>query len=313
MRHLYKYLDKHYSGLEKFKDDEIINRILSIVTPELKDIYNFVKNIPIFEFIEKEENVFYSFLDKDTLYQLYLYCFYSMMEYYIQIIDDEDLIVQHVYIHKSNKREQIEESKDPSNYIVSSNNNIDEDNVDRIGLLDEVQIYTGQKEELSKKIASLLLSFLEIEKTNKETINYNYKDIMKKVNRSREREKQNMIKNLEQLSIEERKIEDRFKAYRLEKWNVGQQKGLIKYDANVYEREMNELIAQISNEMGDNNIDASNYQAYESMGISIEDLERMQQQNQIQETSEETNNIGDLGEHFMDGQYYEDEIENDLE
>ena len=313
MKHLYKYLDKHYSGLEKFKDDEIINRILSIVTPELKDMYKFVKNIPVFEFIEKEENIFYSFIDKETLYQLYLYCFYSMMEYYIQIIDDEDLVVQHVYIHKSNKRKQIEESKDPSNYIVSSNNNIDENNVDRIGLLDEVQIYTGQKEELSKKIASLLLSFLEIEKTNKETINYNYKDIMKKVSRSREREKQNMIKNLEQLSIEERKIEDKFKAYRLEKWNVGQQKGLIQYDANVYEREMNELIAQISNEMGDNNLDPSNYEAYESMGISIEDLERMQQQNQIQETSEETNNIADLGEHFMDGQYYEDEIENDLE
>ena len=236
-----------------------------------------------------------------------------MMEYYIQIIDDEDLVVQHVYIHKSNKRKQIEESKDPSNYIVSSNNNIDENNVDRIGLLDEVQIYTGQKEELSKKIASLLLTFLEIEKTNKETINYNYKDIMKKVNRSKEREKQNMIKNLEQLSIEERKIEDKFKAYRLEKWNVGQQKGLIQYDANVYEREMNELIAQISNEMGDNNLDPSNYEAYESMGISTEDLERMQQQNQIQETNEETNNIADLGEHFMDGQYYEDEIENDLE
>ena len=52
--------------------------------------------------------------------------------------------------------------------------------------------------------------------------------ILKKVNRAKEREKQNMISKLEQMSKEERKVEDKFKQYRLDKWNVGQQVALIR-------------------------------------------------------------------------------------
>ena len=73
-------------------------------------------------------------------------------------------------------------------------------NMDRIENLDEVLIYTGQKEELNKKIASFMLTVLQIEKHNKDTVNLSYENIMKKVNRAREREKQNMISKLQQMS-----------------------------------------------------------------------------------------------------------------
>ena len=308
--HLHKFMDKHYSGLEKFKEDAIIIQLLRLAGEDLKDVFNFFKHIPIFQSLEKGENVFYSFIDDETLNELYLYSFYSMLEYFIQTIDNEDLIIQFTNIDKNSRREQIAENRNPSNTIESTNNNVNEENLDHVEMLDEVQIYTGQKEELNKKVANLLLSFLEIEKKNKETVNMNYQDIMKKVNRAKEREKQVKIKELGDLSIEERKIEDKFKAYRLEKWNIGQQKGLIEYDANVYQREMNDIITQITAEMG---TDMSNFETYEAMGIYVEDLENMQRQRQMEESNEEANNIEGLGEHFMDGQYYEDEIENDFE
>lgn len=139
-----------------------------------------------------------------------------------------------------------------------------------------------------------------------------YENIMKKVNRAKEREKQNMISKLEQMSKEERKVEDKFKQYRLDKWNVGQQVALIRYDKNVYDREVNELIEQVTNEVGGNLIDVNQYDGYENMGVFLEDLEQHELEMRNEEEVAERNDISNLGEHFMDGQYYEEDIENDL-
>ena len=158
-----------------------------------------------------------------------------------------------------------------------------------------------------------MLSILQIEKNNKDTVNLSYENIMKKVNRAREREKQNIISKLQQMSQEERKVEDKFKRYRLDKWNVGQQKGLIVYDKNVYEREVNELIEQVAQEVGGNLMDVNQYEGYEQMEVFIEDIEQEEENNRIQEDNNELADFQNLGEHFMDGQYYEEDIENDFE
>ena len=101
--------------------------------------------------------------------------------------------------------------------------------------------------------------------------------------------------------------------YRLDKWNVGQQKGLIVYDKNVYEREVNELIEQVAQEVGGNLMDVNQYEGYEQMEVFIEDIEQEEENNRIQEDNNELADFQNLGEHFMDGQYYEEDIENDFE
>ena len=237
---------------------------------------------------------------------------YCLIEYFILTTDNEDLLIQQTHIQRDQAREQIEEVRDPANYIESYNSQVNEDNLERTNNLDEVLIYTGRKEELNKKIANYLKAVLSIEKTNKETINMSYENIMKKVNRAKEREKQNMISKLEQMSKEERKVEDKFKQYRLDKWNVGQQVALIRYDKNVYDREVNELIEQVTNEVGGNLIDVNQYDGYENMGVFLEDLEQHELEMRNEEEVAERNDISNLGEHFMDGQYYEEDIENDL-
>ena len=118
---------------------------MRLVGEDLKDVFNFFKHIPIFQSLEKGENVFYSFIDDETLNELYLYSFYSMLEYFIQTIDNEDLIIQFTNIDKNSRREQIAENRNPSNTIESTNNNVNEENLDHVEMLDEVQIYTGQK------------------------------------------------------------------------------------------------------------------------------------------------------------------------
>lgn len=68
---------------------------------------------------------------------------------------------------------------------------------------------------------------------------------------AKEREKKGFMDYLGEMSIENRKAEKLMKKYRLGKWNVGQQgqKRGFKYDKETYERERNELIAQMSNDI----------------------------------------------------------------
>ena len=311
--HLYNYFQKHYVGLEIFKDDTILLKLLELIGDDLKDTYKFVEHIPIYKPIVKDDISFYSFLKDETYNQLYVYIFYCVLENFIISIENEDLIIKQTYLQKENAQQQIMENKDASNYIEAENSLTEEMNMDRIENLDEVLIYTGQKEELNKKIAAYMLSILQIEKNNKDTVNLSYENIMKKVNRAREREKQNIISKLQQMSKEERKVEDKFKMYRLDKWNVGQQKGLIVYDKNVYEREVNELIEQVAQEVGGNLMDVNQYEGYEQMEVFIEDIEQEEENNRIQEDNNELADFQNLGEHFMDGQYYEEDIENDFE
>ena len=44
----------------------------------------------------------------------------------------------------------------------------------------------------------------------------------------------------------------------------------------------------------------------------LEDLEQHELEMRNEEEVAERNDISNLGEHFMDGQYYEEDIENDL-
>uniref|UniRef100_A0A6C0ISH3 Uncharacterized protein n=1 Tax=viral metagenome TaxID=1070528 RepID=A0A6C0ISH3_9ZZZZ len=311
--HIENYLKKHFSGLEQFKNDTIILKLLELVQPELRDVMMFIRHLPIYSEIVKKEGSYYSFLHKDTYKQLYLYTFYSVLEFLILSIDHDDLIIRQTNIQRNQAKEVIEENRDPSTYIEAANTMINEENEGAMANLDEVLIYTGQKEELRKKISNYIVATLNIDKNTKETVNMSYESIMKKVNRAREREKQNKITKLGELSIEERKVENKFKKYRLEKWNIGQQKALVDYNKNMYDREVNELLEQVTNEIGGNLLNVNQYDGYENMEVFIEDLDNQEQHNNDADADAEYNNIQDLGEHFMDGQYYEEDIENDFE
>ena len=48
------------------------------------------------------------------------------------------------------------------------------------------------------------------------------------------------------MAIDERRVENKMKEYRLGRWNVGQQKGLVQYDPDTYDRERQELFAEIT-------------------------------------------------------------------
>ena len=80
-------------------------------------------------------------------------------------------------------------------------------------------------------------NFLEIICNDKKSINLNYTQLMEKVTRSTEKEKDMIVDFLTNLTDEQREVENIFKNFRLGDWSVGLQKGFREYDPDTYDKE----------------------------------------------------------------------------
>ena len=108
-------------------------------------------------------------------------------------------------------------------------------------LLQEVDVVEGETMEHDQIVASFLFTSLSILEKQKTLININYDDVMKKVSRSRDKEKTKITTDFKELSRDERAVETMFKNLKLEKWSKGLQKGVTQYVQETYDEERKQL------------------------------------------------------------------------
>jgi len=210
---------------------------------------------------------------------IYMYLWYSTLYEYIAAASNPDFLRTDIEEKKSLRRQKIIDSSDASAQIIG----MDTDESD----LQEIDIRIGNSEELKVRVAKLLLTFLEIEQGNKKYI-LSYDEIAKKIRKEKNIEKQNIIQYLGNMDKEERQIEDQFKRYKMGRWNVGLQKGLVEYDKKTYDRETTDIV-------GD---------------IDIEAIEEMENMEADEAEDNEAMDISNLDEDYRDGDYYgEDDAE----
>jgi hypothetical protein len=320
---LYTIIRNYYKNMEEFKGDTVISRLLMEVSTRLIDLNLFTQNIPIITPIQKNSVTFHSLFDKRTIYALLLYCFYSVLCEYIYAADEPDLLRIDVENFKQVRREKIYENGLESNQISAQINTLDENFYDNFDDLNEQQILLGNQDELKQRVCKLLLGFIDIEQANKKTVNFSYSDIKYYVTRSKNKEKMRIVKNLGDLSIEERRVEDMMKNYKLGKWNVGMQKGLIKYDEYTTERERENLMGYLMQDATTGFMDDYTELLFDNYKIplmkpqeemnGVEDLEKFDEQETENFYDREAYGIENLGEDYADGEYYEEDLENDFD
>lgn len=307
------FLNKYHSKIETFRGDVTIIRILQEVSAQLVDMNLFIKSIPVQTDIqreivnekgEKQVISFYSLFGKETLYLLFNYCLYTLLCEYINISDEPNIVRAENQEAKMKRREHNAAVMDvPANMGAIASTD-DDSNV-----LTEVQIYTDTENvDLKTKVASLLHAYLQVEMNNKKETNYSYADVMKKVNMAKEREKKGFIDYLGNMSIENRKAEDLMKKYRLGKWNVGQQRGLVYYDKDTYTRERGEMLAQLTEDVAGNVHDVVN-----EMRREIYDIEKEDEADANNVEDMEAMDIHGLGDDYADGVYYEEDRAEEYE
>ena len=131
-------------------------------------------NIPIHTEIVKDidenKQTFHSIFDKSTIYELYSYCFYSIIYEYIVLANDTNLLIADVQISKMERRQEIDDENDISTTLYSEGAELNENNAEMNNTLEEINIQTGNLLELKERVASLLTAFINIEIKNKKFI-----------------------------------------------------------------------------------------------------------------------------------------------
>ena len=310
-----KFLHKYHRNIESFSDDQTLGNILQQIVYQTADMNGFLKLIPlqtdiqreiINESGEKQILSFYSVFGKETIYLLFTHCFYLLLCNYINLSDEPNIIRTDKQLSKTRNREHQTELNDSALHLGAISQTTDD-----IDDISEIQIYTDtQNIDLKTRTASLLYAFLQIEMSNKKETNYTYDDVRKKVNMAKEREKKSFVDYLgvDNMTDESRKAEVLMKKYRLGRWNIGQQRGLVHYDKDTYTRERNEMLAQLNEDVAGNVHEVVN-----DMRREIYDIEQDDNMATTHQSDIEANDISGLGDDYGDGAFYAEdrEPEND--
>jgi hypothetical protein len=245
-------ISDNYILFKSFYSDEILSQFLNKINNDTTILKMFSDVTPIFINIEKNDgSIIKPILDKRSIKLIYEYYFFTSMCSYISLVNDEK-------VSKTNL---------PSNTPLSDIMSLDE--IDDIA---NDQIIQGNQMLNREKIAKLLVSYYEILNDNKSEINYTRQDILEAVNRSKDKEKDNVTKKLGDLNIEEREIENLFKKHKLERWDKGLQKGLVQYVGKTYDEERTEDERMLNLEMRaqNQNVDIDDIENEEIINREIE-------------------------------------------
>ena len=287
-------ISKYYEKFKPFFGDSGLERFLTEMQRRLKNVRLFIDVLPVFNSLTKKDHTFYTLFDKSTLYMLMNYVLYSVVYEYVEGAINNELLTQDIQTQKRNRRTMNLEREDPSTVNFGAEEEIDDDNQEVYDEMAELHIEVGNQEDFQKRVGIMLKVFLEIAMNNKSIFDFDYASIIEKTHKYKQQEKARIVERLRNMSIDERRVENMKKHYKLAEWNVGQNKGLFVYDILTSDRERQENIEQgfvdiDTNVQGDDDIEME-----ENMADETEAL-----------------NINGLSEDYMDGQYYsEDEEDN---
>jgi Lhr-like helicase len=209
---------------------------------------------------------------------------------------------------------------DESNYITGQDINVPDEMMEINTDLQVITIQTVQDFELRERVCKLLVAFLNVEKKNKSVINFSYAQIMKYVTKVKTSEKKSITDMFEKLDPENRRIEDMMKLFKIGRWNVGMQKGLIHYDEETNARESMQLMNFLNEDNGNKDVifdmmrdvyDINNIGTETGEQMNVNDLETMEENENTQFYENEGYGIEGLDEDYNDGDYYGEDDADD--
>lgn len=299
-----EFVNDYYKTLYKFYDDKTIHNILRYINDNLNVVIDFLNVFPSMSAFD--ENKLFNNFNKRISMLINEYFFLFTISFYIDLIDRNDMIDNsYTIIEEGDETYETNDAKETGILLTDKYIDTYNDKTDVEGFQNK-QIIQGNKTELRKKISSLIVSYLNIMMIHKNTINRNYTEIMNSVFKEKIIEKNNITDNLSSLTVEERKVNTTLKINKLGDWGKGLRKGLVVYDKDVYDEEIEEMkqIMNIENQMREtlrvNDTDIDN--------VAIDEFINRQETDNVED--DERNNLSRFGEDFFN-QYDGEELHED--
>ena len=294
--------------LRSYMNNPILAPLFEHIKSRLSSIMYFAKHIPVFAPIVKDGVSFHSLYSKETVYLLLKYCWYSVLYEYIVATEDPDLLAVE---RKETLRERRARTSEERDEIFSTNDDIFGPDDDENPLL-EVQLEMGDIRKVKDEAGRMLVSMLELNHSAKNKTNMSYEEMKFNTQRKKDREKKQITDGFERMERDERKVEDMLKHFKIGRWNIGQQKSLFQYNGETYARqaELNEYLNAGEEEGITLSFDAA-AQLTGSDEADIDELDRDDAMAIEREYEAEANDIGGLDEDYMDGRYYDEDMNDD--
>jgi len=261
--------------LKKIQDVSNNILLLSMVTPSPTGIKIGEKNT-------------YSVFDKIINTLLFEYYLLQVFNYYIKLTDDPLMLRRSApKINQPENDENDEDDEDPEYQESMTQGNVN---------------------QLKKSVAQLLTTYLTIMIENKNTINVSYDEIMDKVFKLKEREKDTFTDRLKSMSDEEREADTILKYNKLGVWSKGLMKGIREYDPENYdqERDLMNNIAEIEKRVRQQHPEA------DEGNLDIYMDEYLEQQVVDNEINEDVNDMSYMHDDYLEGNGYGDDDDNDM-
>lgn len=283
-------ITEYFASLNAYQKDDIVRQFFLDMEPTLVNLNLFAQNVPI-------GHVF----DRESVQLLYIYIYYSVFHDLIVASNDEEYVRVEMAKVKQMRREFREDGEDEFFGTSSAagggrgSANLDEDDEDYENAIgDEYNILVGKKQDFKKQICQLLAVLIEMDMQNKAIINVNYEELSDKIYKAGKAEKKTITDRFETMTIEERAVENAMKKYKMGIWNAGEEKGLVRYDRKTYDKEVSgQTAANVAN-LGD---------------VGVAELNEFDEANADADADREAYDIGNLGENYEDGAYYEEDME----
>jgi hypothetical protein len=289
-----KHISDYYKKLKAFYGVPSINNILTKIQRSSNNLLKLSKETPCFTSIKYGEKVLKPVFDERTSRFLFEYYLLRVFINYIDLTDDEDMIV----VEKS--RDVIVEDLFTVAYLEDKETRVDFDITSQAKK--DTQILSGNKKGLKQKIAQLIVTFFEILDNQKDVADISYEEIIDRVFKLKEGEKDMVTDRLKNLTDEERDADTILKINKLGVWSKGLQKGLTTYVKETYddERDFRDEMDKIEKKLrsknrniGDGDLDqmVDDYIEQEEIGNDID---------------REEYDMTNMGTDFQDGNdYYE--------
>jgi hypothetical protein len=293
------FVGKYYADLNFFYKNPTLKNVLRFIQERTDNLLLLANNTPAFTDIKYKDNANHSIFYRKTSLLLFENYFLQALREYVRLADDETMLVREMPENPEDALEArtVDYMEEMEQKLVYTG--LDRD--DTLGL----RVQVGNMKDLKEMTAKLLLSYLNIMTSHKNTIDLSYDRIMVLVFKTKEREKDTFTDRLQAKSDEERNVDTILKINKLGVWSKGLQKGLTSYVKEDYddEREYMEQLAEVERKvMKNKNVTGANAEQF------VEDfLDEQEAANFIE--SEEAN-IGFLTEDYMDGDYQGGEEEN---
>lgn len=305
--YLLKELDSIKPQFSPFASNEAVLRLLVKLNMRIQNFMLLVNNTPFN----------YSIFDRSTEVELMKYYIFSIFTEYIQLTTDDEIIGFVKNESLVNRKLEIDKNKETSNLLRAmypqNSLNVEEyeQELDTVLNLYDVDFAKGDEKAMKITIAKLMTLYINIIEKDKGYSNTIYADIKHNMSVVKGLEKTAFTSFIGKFTKEELQLNKTSMKYKIGRYNIGEQKGLYSYDIEYFEKDKNnEIMIQALAEEEE----FSHGVKYEMPGedtMDIEDLDRSSRLQLEEEADREAYDISGLGEDYMDGSYYDEDMSDE--